>query len=314
MPKPPPAPILGRRKDLTPALSLSKAREPEQEREPDEEKTEGAASSARERGKQRPYTLFFCSLLSASPELRFYWGRGAVFRPRILLESESEPAMKTPLPLLASLVIAGLSTPVVWAAPALPAAPAAAPAPAATAAGNSAQPVLDSLVGKHEVIGFTRRGGERFLGRVLSGDHGLYVVQTFHYVTAPATVTETTPETTATVGRRGRVSYRTKKIKTRETTQKIVPDDTAVAALIRGVGGPSFRPAEQPAGREMVSPAEIVSLQVLRPPKKAEASASTPAAAQPAQAPNAPDASPAKPSLAKASSAKWTLKTLWAAE
>ena len=86
----------------------------------------------------------------------------------------------------------------IWAAPALPAAPAAASAPTATAAGNSAQPVLDSLVGKQEVIGFTKRGGERFLGRVLSGDHGLYVVQTLHYVTAPATVTQTTPETVVT--------------------------------------------------------------------------------------------------------------------
>lgn len=182
----------------------------------------------------------------------------------------------------------------VWAAPAAPPV-SALPEPAVAApAGSSAQPVLDSLVGKKEVLQFTKSGGRQFLGRVLSGDHGLYVVQTFHYVTAPATVTETTPETTATVGRRGRVSYRTKKVKTRETIQKTVPDAAAVSALLRGVGGPSFRPAEQLAGREMIAPAEIATLQVLRPPKAAKAAA--PAASA------APAAAPA---------ADWTLRTLW---
>ena len=216
--------------------------------------------------------------------------------------------MKTYYPSAACSLLLAFAVPV-WADPAAP--PAAptpttptAAAPAAAAPGASAQPVLDSLVGKHEVIGFTVRGGERFLGRVLSGDHGLYVVQTFHYTTAPATVTQTTPETVVTPGRRGRMRVQTKKIKTRETTQAAVPDDAAVAALVRGVGGPSFRPAEQPAGREMVAPAEIVSLQALRPPKKAKASPSpSSAAAPPVPASDAP--------AAPASSAKWTLKTLW---
>ncbi len=154
-------------------------------------------------------------------------------------------------------------SPPVWAAPDVP-----------------AQPILDGLIGKHQVIGFTVHDGSRFLGRVLSGDHGLYIVQTFHYVTVPVTAPVTTTQTSYVVGRRGQVRPVTKRVTQRETTQNIVADDAAVKALISGVAGASFHPQEQPAGREMIAPTDLRCLQQLSPPT---------------------------------SKANWTLQTLWTA-
>ena len=150
------------------------------------------------------------------------------------------------------------------------------------------QSVLDELIGKHQVIGFTEHGGRRFLGRVLSNDHGLYVVQTFHYTSTPATVTETTPQTTYRTSRNGRLRSETRQVKTRVTTQKTIPDETAVRALLSGVAGPSFIPTERSAQREIVAPADVTCLQELAPP--VPATAGTP----------------------KTPSSGWTLKTLWA--
>ncbi len=175
------------------------------------------------------------------------------------------------------------------------------PAPAA----SSAQPVLAGLVGKHRVVGFTVQGGKRFLGRVLSGDHGLYVVETFHYASAPATATETTMQTGFVAGRFGRLRPVTRRVKTKETTQKTIPDTVAVQALLRGVAGPSFRPAEQPAGREIIAPADVTCLQELLPPLAATpVSSATPAA---------PSATPAGTTAATRPAAGWTLRTLWTA-
>jgi hypothetical protein len=182
-------------------------------------------------------------------------------------------------------------------------------APSAPATG-SAQPVLESLVGKHHVIGFTRPSGARFLGRVLSGDHGLYVIQTFHYTTAPAKMTETTMQTGFVVGRNGRLRPVTKRIKTQHTTQKTIADDVAVRALLQGVGGAAFRPSEQPAQRVIIAPTDITCLQELLPPPAAAAPApsGTVASALPPN-PSAVPASP--PSAPKPSGAAWKLKTLW---
>lgn len=186
-----------------------------------------------------------------------------------------------------------------WADPAAPLAPAP-PSPAPLAQ----QTVLDGLVGKHRVIGFTERGGRKFLGRVISADHGLYVVQTFHYTSTPATVTETTPQTTTPqttyrTGRNGRLRPvpRTvpRQVKTRETTPKTLADATAVRALLSGVAGPSFVPSEQPAQREIIAPADVTYLQELVPPVLFPAAPKT-----------AADAAP------KAASPGWTMKTLWA--
>ena len=166
------------------------------------------------------------------------------------------------------------------------------PAPIASASPSTAplaqQTVLDGLVGKHRVIGFTEPGGRRFLGRVISSDHGLYVVQTFHYTSTPAAATVTTPQTTYVAGRRGRLRPVTRQVKTRVTTQKTIADAAAVQALLSGVAGPVFVPSEQPAQREIIAPADVTCLQELVPPVPAAAASPKPA------------------------SPGWTLKTLWA--
>ncbi len=144
-------------------------------------------------------------------------------------------------------------------------------APASPAPQISVQPVLDGLIGKHSVIGFTVHGGTRYLGRVLSGDHGLYVVQTFHYVSAPATGSVTTTQTSFVLGRNGRLRPVTKRVTTKQTSQKTIADDVAVRALLSGVAGASARPSEQPGGRELVAPADVVCLQQLSPPPAGKA-------------------------------------------
>ena len=164
--------------------------------------------------------------------------------------------------------------------------PAADP-PKTTAASLPDQPVLDKLIGKHHVIGLTLRGGSRSLGRVLSADHGLYVVQTFHYVSAPMTTPVSEPRTTLVTGRNRRRSEVTKWVTTRVTTQNVIADDVAVQALLSGVTGPSYRPREEAGPREMVSPADVLCIQELSPPA-------------------------ASKSAALSASAGWTMKTLWA--
>ena len=131
-----------------------------------------------------------------------------------------------------------------------------------------AQAALDTLAGKTQVVGFTERDGTRFLGRVLSGDHGSYVVQTFHYVTAPRTTPETTSQTLMVAGRNGRLRPQTKKITTQVTTQNTIADDTAVRALLSGVAGYAFRPLEEAGRRELITPADVMCLQTLSPPTK----------------------------------------------
>ncbi|MGI4787718.1 MAG: hypothetical protein ACRYFS_02585 [Janthinobacterium lividum] len=162
--------------------------------------------------------------------------------------------------------------------------------PTVPPATSPAMPVLDKLVGKHKVIGLTERGGSRYLGRVLSGDHGLYVFQSFHYIGAP----QTTLQTTTVTGYRRR-SQKT----TRVTTQTTVADDVAVQALVSGVTGSTYRPREEAAGRELVAASDVVCIQELSPPFKSKAA--VPAASVASTVPTAP-----------AVSTKWTLKTLWA--
>ena len=136
---------------------------------------------------------------------------------------------------------------------------------------SSAQTVLDDSIGKKTILGFTMHGGTRYLGRVLSGDHGLYVVQTFHYVSAPATVPVATTQTISVAGWNGRLRPVTKRVTTKVTSQKIVADDAAVKALLNGVAGASARPQEQPAGRELVAPSDVVCVQQLSPPPSGKA-------------------------------------------
>ena len=137
-------------------------------------------------------------------------------------------------------------------------------APAAPTVTASA--ALDGLKGKRDILFVTTRGGTQMLGRVVSGDHGQYVFQAFHYVTAPAATPRTTTQTTYERGRNGRLRPVTKRTTTSVTTQNIVPDAAALRALVSGAAGPSFRPAEQPASRELVSAVEVQTVQTLLPP------------------------------------------------
>ncbi len=137
------------------------------------------------------------------------------------------------------------------------------------------------------MIGITERGGRRFLGRVLSGDHGLYIVQTFHYVCVPAAVMQTTPQTVYMIGRNGRLRTQRRQVKAQVPTQKTIADESAVRALLSGAAGAAFVPTEQPAQREMIAPADVTCLQELLPP--------------------AVTAAP------KTTSSGWALRTLWAA-
>jgi hypothetical protein len=184
-----------------------------------------------------------------------------------------------------------------WPALLVLAVPLLAGTPATAGAGQSVQPVLKKLVGKPEIIGLTLRGGSRFLGRVISGDHDLYLVQTFHYESAPAKTAVATPQTTVVTGRNRRMSYKTKWVTKQVTTHTVIPDDVAVKALLSGVAGASYRPHEQKGARELVAPADVLCVQSLSPPAKPVVLSPSLAAAQPASAPASPG---------------WTLKTLWA--
>ena len=171
--------------------------------------------------------------------------------------------------------------------------------PKTSAASGPVQPVLDKLIGKHEVLGLTERGGTRFLGRIVSGDHGMYVVQTFHYVTSPATTVQTTTTMVAS-GRKWRPVRQRKRV----TTQSVLADDVAVRALLSGVAGPSYRPQEEAGPREMVAAGDVLCLQTLSPPTKAKTVVTPPASAS--TPPPAQTSSATKPT-----SPGWTMKTLW---
>ena len=177
------------------------------------------------------------------------------------------------------------------------AAPLWADPPKTAGAALTVQPVLDKLIGKHQVIGLTIRGGSRFLGRVISGDHGLYIVQTFHYVSAPANTPVTVPQTGYVTGRNRRRLPVTRWVTRHVKTQNVIADDVAVQALLSGVAGPSYRPHEQAGPREMIAPTDVLCLQSLSPPSKPIILSPSLAAARPAPTPASPG---------------WTLKTLWA--
>ncbi len=187
----------------------------------------------------------------------------------------------TKLRIAAAAALLFLTTPL-FADPAVP------PMPAPLAGAAAA---LDGLKGKRDILFVTTKGGTQMLGRILSGDHGQYTMQTFHYVTAPAAAPKmpaptVPPQTTAPAypaapayrrGQDGRLrpvpNRTTPQAPERTTppvpTQNIVPDAAALRALVSGAAGPSFQPAEQAAGRELVSATEVQTVQSLLPPTSA---------------------------------------------
>lgn len=187
-----------------------------------------------------------------------------------------------------------------------------APAPAApivaTPPAGPPTALLDSLVGKTHILGITKKSGRRYLCRLTSGDHGVYLAQTFHFAGPPKTEKETTAPTQAAPRKRTR--YRTlgsgwNRVRVPVTTEQpgrvtkgrpvtvktptTIPDADAVKMLLAGVAGTLKSPGEVPDTRDTLTPADITFVQELAPPAKSDK-------------PAAPATTPAN---------TWTLTTLW---
>lgn len=193
-------------------------------------------------------------------------------------------------PVFAQTAPAPVTTP-----PSATTAPAAGPTPA----------LLDSLVSKTRILGITKTSGRRYLCRLTSGDHGVYMAQTFHFAGPPKVSKETTAPTQAAP--RERTRFRTlgsgrNRIRVPVTTEQpgrvtkgrpvtiktptTIPDADAVKMLLAGVAGTLKHPGEVP---DTLTPADITCVQELAPPAKSDKSA-------------APATVPAN---------AWTLTTLW---
>ena len=177
-----------------------------------------------------------------------------------------------------------------------PAPASTAPAPtAATPATGPSTALLDSLVSKTRIYGITKTSGRRYLCHLTSGDHGVYMAQTFHFAGPPKSEKETTPATqgaprqttryrTLGSGRnRIRVPITTetpgRTVKGRTVTVKTpttIPDVEAVKMLLASVAGTLKNPEEVSDARDILSAADIKFVQELAPPAKS--AAATPAA------------------------------------
>jgi len=173
-----------------------------------------------------------------------------------------------------------LATPAVAQAPTPPANTTAPQKPADTSGPPAA--LLDTLVKTQEIVGLTKTDGSRYLAHIISGDHGLYIAQTFQFAGPPRTTTQTVGS-----GRK----RRTTQVKTPTT----IPDDTAVRLLLQGVAGSNTRPGEVYGPRDMFSAKDVKFLQTLSPPQ----------ASKPAPVP------PGAPVPPPASKSAWTMTTLW---
>ena len=154
-------------------------------------------------------------------------------------------------------LLALLCLPVVAGAPKGRHRPPAAPiAPAATVTD-----ALNQVAGKNQIVGITETSGVRFLGRVIAGDHGLYVVQTFHFAGPPNVRTEPTTRVVGSGKKRHTVNGTT-----RVYTDTAIPDEEAVKLLLAGVAGATTTPRELAGPRAMLSPADVKFIQALSPP------------------------------------------------
>lgn len=196
-------------------------------------------------------------------------------------------------PVFAQTAPAPVTTP-----PSATTAPAAGPTPA----------LLDSLVSKTRILGITKTSGRRYLCRLTSGDHGVYMAQTFHFAGPPKTEKEKLPATQGAP--RETTRYRTigsgrNRIRVPVTTQTpgrvtkgrtvtvktptTLPDADAVKLLLAGVAGTLKSPGEVLDSRDIITPADIKFVQELAPPTKSDK-------------PAAPATTPAN---------AWTMTTLW---
>ncbi len=171
-------------------------------------------------------------------------------------------------------------------------------APMAPLVPGSAAAALDALASKPQIVGFTTKKGVMFLGRVISGDHINYVVQAFHFVGRPRTVSHTV----------GRGRYR-RKVRTQEPTT--IPDVQAVGYLLHGMAGSKVNPPEVPAGSGTLAASNIKCLQAISPPPKAAQKAAALRKPVPAPSTAVPSTAAAPRAAAPASPWSWTMTTLW---
>ncbi len=211
--------------------------------------------------------------------------------------------MRPPLFLTAAALLAAAAPVFAQTAP-TPTAPSATATPAA----GPPTALLDSLIGKTHILGITKKSGRRYLCRLTSGDHGVYLAQTFHFAGPPKVTKETTPPTQAAP--RERTRYRTlgsgrSRVRVPITTEQpgrvtkgrtatvktptTIPDVDAVKMLLAGAAGTLKSPGEVPDTRDTLTPADITFVQELAPPAKSDK-------------PAAPATTPAN---------AWTLTTLW---
>ncbi len=169
----------------------------------------------------------------------------------------------SPKPLIVSFALLAL------AAPAFAQTPPVVPAPTTTTTTTNVGPppaLLNTLVHSPQILGVTKTDGTRYLERIISGDNGFYVAQTFHFAGPPQVTNQT-----IRYGRNGR-QHRTIKYRT-DTT---IPDDRAVTLLLKGVAGGNVKPREIAGPRDMFQAKDIKFLQALTPPTKLAKAAASP--------------------------------------
>lgn len=190
----------------------------------------------------------------------------------------------SPKPIFVSFALSALAVPALAQTPTVP----APPTTTTTANVGPPAPLLNGYIHLPQILGVTKTDGTRYLERIISGDNGFYVAQTFHFAGPPHVTSQT-----LRYGKGGR-QHRTVKYQT-DTT---IPDDQAVTLLLRGVAGSNVKPREIDGSRDMFQAKDIKFLQALTPPARPAKATVTPFQSS--------GATPtAKPRLS------WTVTTLW---
>ena len=161
-------------------------------------------------------------------------------------------------------------------------------APASTVAD-----ALNQVAGKPQIVGITETNGTRFLGRVVSGDHALYVIQTFHFA-GPPHITRQAATRTVGSGKKRHIIHGF----TQTATETTLPDDEAVKLLLSGVAGATTTPLEVAGPRQMLAPSDVKFVQALTPP----------------DSPKMPKPAAGQPVIVSPTAAQklvWTITSLW---
>ncbi len=225
--------------------------------------------------------------------------------------------------LLAALL--ALPVPVPAQAPLPQAAPLSASAASPPPTAGPPASLLDDLIGKTQILGITKQDGTRYLCRISSGDHGMYVAQTFHFAGPPKVETRTTTPAAqrvahtsmVLVGSRLNLHWAQRKTyttvpggttrTTKAKTDTTIPDDRAVRLLLAGVAGSLHAPRELYGPRDLFAASDVKYLQALSPPAAAPKAAGRTASALSGSA-----APVFQPSASQSSN--WTMTLLWPAD